>query len=305
LARFRAVLVAGLLFAAGARAAVAQEMEPRRWTHLPVGTNIGGLGYIFTDGDVHTDPVTQIDDVEVQMHTALASFHHYFSLADLTARVDVMVPYQSGRWEGLLSGVPTTVRREGLEDPRIRLSVSFAGAPALGAKEFREYYKDQKDHTIVGAALAVRVPLGEYMDDKLINLGENRYSFQAQIGAVHITGPWSFELTGSSTFFTANDEFFGGQRLEQDPLQAVQVHVVRSFDAGFWVSAGSAYGWAGETEIEGVRKHDDRSNLLYGVSVGFSVAATHSFRAGFIRQEALEDIGLDVNHVLLTWAMLF
>ena len=299
------VLIAGAILASGGRDALAQELEPRRWTHLPVGTNIAGIGALFTEGDLHFDPVTQIDDAQVEMYSVLGSYHHYFSLADLTARVDVLVPFQTGRWEGLLSGVPTTVRRDGFADPRIRLSVSFVGAPALGAAEFRQYYRGREDHTIVGAALAVRVPLGEYMDDKLINLGENRYSFQPQVGVVHITGPWSFELTGATTLFTPNDDFFGGMRLEQDPLHAVQAHVVRSLEGSLWVSAGLAYGWAGETEIDGVKKDDERSNLLYGVSFGFAVASTHSFRAGYIRQAAFEDVGLEVNHFLLTWGMVF
>jgi len=300
-----ALFVAGVILSGEGRAAFAQEMEPRRWTHLPVGTSIAGVGYVYTDGDVNFDPVTQIEDAKVQLHTILGSYLYYFSLADVTARIEVQVPYQSGQWEGLVGGVPTSITRDGLADPRIRFSVSFIGAPALGAAEYREYYRGREENTVVGASLAVRVPLGEYMDDKLINLGENRYSFQPQVGVVHSTGPWSFELTASTTVFTANGDFFGGHRLEQDPLHSVQVHVVRSFEAGFWVSAGSAYGWAGESEIDGVGKNDDRSNLLYGISAGFSVASTHSFRAGYIRQDALEDVGLDVDHFLLTWSMLF
>lgn len=299
------VLIAAAILASAGRDALAQELEPRRWTHLPVGTNIAGAGALFTEGDLHFDPVIQIDDAQVELSSALGSFHHYFNLADLTARVDVLVPFQTGRWEGLVSGVPTTVRRDGFADPRVRLSVSIAGAPALEAAEFRQYYQGREDHTIVGAAIAVRVPLGEYMDDKLINLGENRYAFQPQVGVVHITGPWSFELTGSTTFFTPNDDFFGGMRLEQDPLHSVQAHVVRSLEGGLWVSAGAAYGWAGESEIDGVDKDDERSNLMYGVSFGFSVASTHSFRAGYIRQATLEDVGMEVNHFFLTWGMVF
>jgi len=300
-----ALVVAMMILAAEGRAAFAQEMEPRRWTHLPVGTSIAAAAYVYTTGDVHLDPVTQIEDAKVHLHTIVGSYLYYFSLADVTARVEVQVPYQDGRWEGLLGGVPTSVTRDGPADPRIRFSVSFVGAPALESAEFRDYYRGREDHTVVGASLAVRVPLGEYLDDKLINLGENRYSFQPQVGVVHSTGPWSFELTASTTVFTANGDFFGGHRLEQDPLHSVQAHAVRSLGAGFWVSAGSAYGWAGESEIDGVGKNDDRRNLLYGISVGFSVASTHSFRAGYIRQDALEDVGLDVDNFLLTWSILF
>ena len=38
----------------------AQDLEPRRWSHLPVGLNIAGVGSGFTDGDIFFDPVARI-----------------------------------------------------------------------------------------------------------------------------------------------------------------------------------------------------------------------------------------------------
>lgn len=303
--RLRVALIACLLLCAGASALLAQELEPRRWTHLPVGTNAAGVGYVFSDGELKLDPALQIQDAEFQMHTVIGSYNRYFGLLEQTARLDVQVPYHDGRWDGLLAGVPTTIRRDGLGDPRIRLSVLLAGGPALEGQEFGEYRREREEHTIVGLGLAVRVPLGEYMDDKLINLGENRFSFQPQLGVVHYEGPWSFELTASTFVATTNTDFFGGHRLEQDPLYALQAHVVRTFDAGWWVSGGVAYGWAGEQSVDGVGKGDQRSNLLYGGSVGFSLEATHSFRVGYIRQETFKKVGADAHNLLLTWAIVF
>ena len=303
--RLPAAWLAGLWLCAGAQGLLAQELEPRRWTHLPVGTNAAGVGYVFTDGDLKLDPALQIEEAEFQAHTVLASYNRYFGLLDRTARIEVQVPYQQGRWEGLLAGVPTSIRRDGLADPRLRLSVLLSGGPALEGAEFGEYLRANDTRTLVGAGLAIRVPLGEYMDDKLINLGENRYSFQPQVGVVQYLGPWSLELTASTFIPTTNDDFFGGNRLEQDPLHALQAHVVRTLDGGFWVSGGAAYGWGAEQEINGQGLDDDRRNLLYGGSVGFSLQATHSFRVGYIRQETFEDVGSDAHHLLVTWAILF
>jgi hypothetical protein len=303
--RLRAVPLAAALLCAGASGLLAQELEPRRWTHLPVGTNAAGLGWVYTDGDLDFDPVLEITEAEVELHTLLASYTRYFGFLGETARVDVQLPYQTGRWEGLLSGAPTTVHRDGPADPRIRLSWSFLGAPALERAEYMDYLQAREDRTVAGVGLAVRVPLGEYMDDKLINLGENRWSFQTQVGAVHHTGPWSFELTGSAVFYTTNDDFYGGNRLEQDPLYALQAHVVRSLDGGFWVSGGAAYGLGGEAGLNGTGKDDDRRNLLYGASAGVTVAGSQSFRVGYLRQESRSDVGLDAHNVLLSWTIVF
>lgn len=295
--------IAALGLARGLDAA-AQDMEPRRWTHLPVGTNIAGAGYSYTSGELNFDPVLRIEDARVGMHTILGSYNRYFSIADMTARLDVQVPYQRGTWDGLLNGVPTTVRRDGLADPRVRLSMNVYGSPALEPEAYRDYIKNEEERTVAGIACAVRVPLGEYNEDKLINLGEHRFSFQPQIGVVHTVGPWSFEATASLFAYTDNDDFFGGHRLEQDPLYAIQVHVVRTFN-GWWLSAGSAYGRGGRTSIDGVPDDDIRSNLLYGISGGLSVASNQSVNLMYIRQDALSQVGGDFHNVILTWAIRF
>ena len=283
----------------------AQDLEPRRWTHLPVGTNVVGAGYVYTTGDLIFDPVLRIEDAQVELHTALVSFTRYFELLAQTARLDVHVPFQQGRWHGLLDGVPTTVHRDGMADPVLRLSTSLVGAPALQGKPFLDYKQEHGIDTSVGAALEVRVPLGEYMEDKLINLGQNRYTIAPQLGVLHTRGEWSFELTSTLFTFTDNDEFFRGNKLEQDPLLAVQTHVVKTFASGLWCSAGVAYGWEGESKVNGVPKDDARSNLLYGASVGLRVDPAQGLRVGYFRGDTLTDTGTDAHNFFVSWSIRF
>jgi len=298
-------LIGFLTLGVFAAEASAQDMEPRRWSHLPVGTDVAGVSYIYSKGDILVDPVLRIDNAQVDLHTFVAAYSRYFSLEGMTARLDVQLPVQVGRWKGLVDGVPQSISREGLADPRIRLSVNFLGAPALEGEALRDYFKNHESRTLAGLGLAIRVPLGEYMDDKLINLGENRFSFEPQLGVVHTEGPWSFEMTGSAFLYTQNNDFFDGSTLRQDPLYAVQTHVVRTFEGGFWVSAGAAYGWAGDTQIDGVNKDDARSNLLYGITGGFSLPPVHAFRIGYFRRETLNHLGLTSHNILVTWSMRF
>jgi hypothetical protein len=301
----RFALIGFLPLAYFATEAAAQDMEPRRWNQLPVGTDFAGVSYIYSAGEIHVDPVLMIDNARAEVNTVVAAYSRYFGLEDMTARLDVQLPVVVGRWKGLLDGVPQTVTREGLADPRIRLSVNFLGAPALEEKEFQEYIKSNEIRTIAGLGLAMRVPLGQYMDDKLINLGENRFSFEPQLGVVHTEGEWSFEVTSSIFFYTKNDDFFGGNTLEQSPLYAVQAHVVRTFEGMFWVSVGAAYGGDGESQISGVSKNDARSNLLYGINCGLSLPPMNAFRIGYFRQETLNSLGIDSNSVLISWSIRF
>lgn len=272
---------------------------------MPVGTNVLAASYGFSTGDVLFDPVLRIDDATLELHTAVVTFNRYFGLFGTTARVDFVLPFQSGLWEGLLDGAPASREIDGLADPILRFSVNLLGAPALQGKEFLEHRKAHPTTTAVGAALAVRFPLGQYDSDRLINLGQNRFAFEPQLGVVHTRGLWSYELTGSAFLYTENDDFFGGNQLEQDPLLAVQAHVVRSFESRSWVSVGAAYGWNGESEINGESKEDERSNLLYGLAGGMPIGERQGVRLTYIRGDALEDIGTDSHSIALGWSIRF
>ena len=285
--------------------AVAQDVEPRRWTPFPVGTHVLGLGFAYSEGDIFFNPVTQIDDAEVRMRSALASYVRAFGFFGKTARIDLRVPYHNGRWEGRVGGEPRSVRRRGFGDPRIRVSVNLLGPPAMDRQQFRDYFARHPIYTIAGFGLALRVPLGEYKKDKLINLGQNRFVIRPQFGVLHKRGPWSYELTASTFFFTRNDEFFNGMELKQDPLYAVQAHVVRTFKTSWWASAGVAYGWGGESEIDSLSKDDERGDLLFGASLGVPVSGSQSIAIRYIGRRTQKDIGLDDDGLVLSWTIRF
>jgi len=299
------LLVLLVVVSAGARTALAQDLEPRRWTQLPVGSNILGVGYEVRTGDIHFDPALRISDATFTLHTAALAYNRYFDLWGRTARFDLQLPVQTGDWRGLVNGESASVSRTGLADPRLRLSVNLVGAPAVSAEEYAEYVRSHIERTTVGVALAVRLPLGDYDDDKLINLGRNRFTIRPQLGVLHTRGPWSFELTGSTFFYTENDDFFGGNSLEQDPLFGVQAHVVRSLGGGFWLSGGAAYAWGGETRVNGIESDDGWSNLLYGLSFGFPVSDDQSLRVGYFRSDTLADTGVDSHSLFLSWTLRF
>ncbi|MGH0033293.1 MAG: transporter [Myxococcota bacterium] len=282
-------------------AAGAQELEPRRWSHLPTGSNFLGGGYSYTEGDLLFNPVSRIEDAEVTVDSLGMSFIRTFEAFGHSARVDLMAAYQEGKWEGLLAGVPAETERHGWADPIVRLSVNLLGAPPLSGDEFVAYRKRvaEGSETIVGAAVAVQVPLGEYEDDKLINLGANRFAVRPQLGVVHNRGRWGFELTGGSWFYTDNDDFFGGQRLEKDPLLTVQAHAVYTFFPGLWISGGVAYGWGGESTIEGDRQDDETSNLVFGGSLGIPLHRRFGMKVGYVGTRTQNDTGLDSDSLVL------
>jgi hypothetical protein len=220
-----------------------------------------------------------------------------FELAGQSARFDVRLPLQDARWEGLLRGEPASTQRTGLGDPRVRLSVNFLGAPALRDKEFQAYRVSHPVNTVVGAALAVTLPLGEYKQEKLLNLGDNRFVFQPQLGFVHTRAHWSYELTGSVLLYTDNDDFFGNNKREQEPLYEAQAHLVYTAPRLWWVSVGTAYDWGGKSTINGEKKDDEKRELLYGISAGLPVGSRFSVKLAYVGSRSDEDIGKDTDNV--------
>jgi len=285
--------------------ATAEDIEPRRWTPLPVGTTVAGVGVVQGQGDVGFDPVLKVEDATVEVTTTVVSIVHAFDLLGRSARVEVRLPQQHARWEGLLNGEPRTVDRRGLADPRLRLAVDLLGAPALRGREFAAYRAAHPVNTVVGAAVAVTLPLGEYLKDKLLNLGQNRFAIQPQLGVVHTRGPWSYELTGSVSFFTDNNDFLVNQTREQDPVLLVQAHAVYADPRGRWLSLGAAYDWGGRSTVDGVVKGDYREDLLYGISAGLAINRQLSVQVAYVANRAQTEIGSDTDNLALGFSIRF
>ena len=284
-----------------ADAAFAQDLEPRRWSQLPTGVNFIGVGLAHSSGDISVDPVLEIEDAEVDMLTTGVSYVRSFGLFGRSARFDVSVPFADGRWEGLLQGEPARADRHGLKDPRFRLSVLLYGGPALDRKAFAA---SARSNTVVGAAISVVAPLGEYFDDKLINLGDNRWIIRPQLGVTHTRGPWTYELTASTFFFTENDNF-QGTKLENDPLYAIQGHLIYTFRPGLWTSISSAWGTGAEPTVDGMPRDAETENWLAALSVGLPVSRTQGIKLAYIRSQTLVDTGADLNTIVLAYSKMF
>jgi hypothetical protein len=270
-----------------------QEIEPRRWSHLPVGGNFGGVGYAYTTGDIHFDPALRLEEVQFDLQTFAAKYIRSFAVLGTSARVDLTQPCAVGHWSGLVNSVPTEVDREGLGDTSLRFAVAVLGAPPLAGKDFAAYRGSVEQETILGLGLVVQVPSGEYDDDKLINLGGNRFTFRPQLGAVHNWGAWSAELTAAGLFFSENGDFFNGKRLEQDPAFGVDAHLIHTFRRGLWLAGSVGYLGGGVTYVNGDSSKNPQSNFGWGLSVGLPISRTVGVKFAYVGTRTAVGTGLD------------
>lgn len=272
-----------------------QDIEPRRWSHMPIGGNFGGAAYAYTTGDILFDPALRIENAQFDLQTVAGKYIRSFGLLGKSARVDVTQAYQIGTWTGLLNGAPATVERSGFADTSLRFAVNLIGAPPLASKEFAAYRAKTDSETIVGMGLVVQLPTGQYYEDKLINLGGNRFTFRPQLGVVHNRGKWSGELTTAAWIYTDNDDFFNGKRLEQDAVYSADAHLIYTFRPGLWLAASVGYGGAGLTFVNGVSSDNLQSNLGFGLGLGIPINRAIGVKIGYVGTRTQARTGLDAD----------
>jgi hypothetical protein len=156
----------------------------------------------------------------------------------------------------------------------MRFTVNLYGAPALSYKDFAGYKQD----LIAGVALQVTAPLGQYDEERAVNLGTNRWSFKPEMGVSKEWKPWTLEFEAGVTFYTTNHDFFGGKTREQDPLYSTQLHLIREFPHGIWGALSTTYYEGGRTTVDGDTKDDRQENWRYGLTLALPVNRHHSIK---------------------------
>ena len=270
-----------------------------------MGVNVAAVAYAYTEADIKVDPVLRLEDVEMELDTWAAKYIRTFEMFDKSARVDITQAYQEGYWSGLLNGVAASTSRHGLSDTFVRFAVNLHGAPPLSGKEYGAYRRGANPETIVGMGLAVRLPTGDYMEDRLINLGKNRFTFRPQLGVQHTRGKWSAELTGEVALYTENDEFFNGNKLEQDPLYIIHGHLIHTFNPGHWAGVSFGYDYGGESTINGVDKDDRRQDVGLALNYVYPIDRRSGIKVGYIRTRTQESIGNDTDTLTAGFSILW
>ena len=254
--------------------AKAQEAEPRSYSNTPVGLNFLIAGYLYTQGKIAFDPELSIADAKFHSHTGALAYVRSLDVFGKSAKFDVILPYSSFSANALVGGQPREREMSGLGDPRFRFSINLFGAPALSAKEFANYKQD----LIVGVSLQVSAPLGQYDDSKLLNLGNNRWSFRPELGISKAWGPWTAEFAPSAFYFTDNTDFFNGRTFAQAPIYFVRGHLIYNFASGAWVSLDSSYISGGRTNVNGVRGDNEQTNTRVGLTFALPVDRQNSIK---------------------------
>src|SRR5689334_11338157 len=92
----------------------AQDLDPRAYAVTPTETNVLGIGFGRTWGDVTFDPSLPVTDVTARLGAVALGYYRSLDLFGRSANIRVAFPYGWGHIEGLLQGQFTTLDRYGL-----------------------------------------------------------------------------------------------------------------------------------------------------------------------------------------------
>jgi hypothetical protein len=212
------------------------------------------------------------------------------------------LPYSWGTTEGLVEDEPARRDYSGLGDLGATLSVNLLGAPSMTPADFQALRAEP--HPIVGASLKLIAPTGRYDEDRLINVGANRWAARLEVGSIIPLHPkWLLELDAGMWWFTDNEDFLTGRR-EQDPIYNVQAHLIRRFSPGFWASLDANYFVGGRQTIGGDELGDVQHNARIGGMLVVPFAGRHAVKVGYFIG-ARTSFGNDFDQLLITYQALF
>jgi hypothetical protein len=275
---FLSILMAAAVLASAPFAMThAQSMEPLSYTNSPIGLNFLIAGYAYQTGNVLVDPSLPLKNVHATVDDAFLAYSRIVDFWGQSGGVTLIVPYAWASATGDVFSQGMKVDRSGLSDVTLKVSINLYGAPALSLKEYSSYHQD----AIIGVSFVVTAPTGEYLPSKLINIGTNRWSFKPEVGFSKAISRFTLESEAAVTFYTDNDEYFGGNTRHQDPLFSVQGHVIYNFTRKLWASLDGTYYTGGRTSLDGRLDNDLQSNSRWGGTSAYSLGRHSSIKLYF------------------------
>jgi len=275
----------------------AQDLEPRRYVNLPVGQNFIALTYSHTEGDVNFSPSVPLTDAFLTIEAPAVAYVRTFDIGGKSSSFDVLQPYVCLDGSALAEGERVTRDVCGLGDARARISYNFFGAPAIQISEFGK----RPRRVVAGVSVQVGIPVGQYDDTKLVNIGTNRWEIKPEIGISIPWRKWSVEFAAGVRFFTDNDDFLQTSTFEQDPLYNLQAHIHYDLSRRQSLSLSSNYFFGGETYRDGVQTAIRQENARLGVSWSFALNPKHIIKV-IMNTGVITRVGNDSDQYTAVWS---
>lgn len=273
-----------------------QELEPRSITNLPFGTNFAAGAYGFAFVNTKMDPAFPIEEIDSRLHSVAAAYVRSINFFGLSSKIDVVLPYIAGHFQGEYQGREVGLSRSGFGDIRMRFSFNFVGGKAMNVKQYQNY----SPGFVSGLSFMVMAPTGYYNRDFLINIGANRWVLKSQWGAAQNFEKWIVEGYVGLWLYGENKDFYKGNSLKQEPLVTFKGHVIRSLKNNNWLSFSAGYAMGGNTIINDTPRDTEISTLRLALMYALPISKTSSLKFSAISGIRFQK-GSDYNGLIMTY----
>jgi hypothetical protein len=260
----------------------AQSLEPRLYLPLPTGLNFVSVSYSYARGDVIVESAVPVFGFSATTNGATLAYIRTFGLLGRAAQVQAVAPFIDGTARGVVATQDSSRDLSGPADPMLRLAVNLAGGPAYQRGEM----PGGRLGTVVGASLSLCPPLGHYEHDRQLNVGANRWSLKPELGVVQPWGQtkrWAIEAYAGVWLFSDNSAFLDTSTVSQEPLWALQGHLIRVLGRRGWIALDGTLVRGGTTSVDGVEQNTFQRNVRLGATATWSLGGGHVLKASFSR----------------------
>jgi len=317
-ARFLALAASTLAIALISGPANAQDDGARTYWKGRAGTNVMSVQYLNMNlqasDSVQFDPSHFIyPAADAQADIFILSYARHMTLFDrpsilsanfvggsVDVKFDTTITPPEFLPPGMLPGASFSESASGYADPSVQLDMNLLGTPKLPA--IFSYMNYEPTWTL-DAAFMLGVPLGQYDDDKVANLGLNRFygrvafPFKYHFRVFSRGYMSSLEVVPSVWIFSENDNFLG-QKLNNDPMWQVETHWTHDFTRHFFGSLDLLYRNGFQSDINDINFGSDIEIGDLGFTLNFAVTDNVTIRTSF-SSNVFGDSDIDTSMIRL------
>lgn len=261
--------------------AAAQDDGARLYMMAPADTTVLSLRLHSLNSNLGTDTGTVSEDPDLETTLAVLQFVQEFNLGSQQHFVFAVIPASRIHSDlGLAPGEPPG-SISGLGDIQFGYVAGIYGTPSLPGAD----YAAHPPGLAVNLLGKLFLPTGRYSDTRTTNIGANRVAVRLGVPVVYAIGErmadphlTTLEIMPTVTFYGANGDPFGADRMTQDPLFIVEGHVTRGLIPGLWGSLDLLWRKGGETALDGVEQDNAQRALALGVTATVALSRKVSLR---------------------------
>jgi len=236
---------------------------------------------------------------------ALVGYARTFPLFDRAAVAALILPMGRLSGEATVKGKTVNQSADGFGDPMIEFDINLLGPPAQ--KNIPDVLRYQPGFSVDFLA-DLALPIGEYNNDKPLNLGQNRWYGRIGMPIIWQLGAWvpgrrtTLEFLPTVWLFGENNDYVG-KTMKTDPIFQIDAHLTRDLTEHFWGSLDGTWFYGGKATIDGV-KGEELNNLGFGLTLGYQINDNLNLTVGYkstVNDSAPEDLRMNVFMVSLVF----